>query len=239
MMYVDRWKMYDFNKKRLAASHIDAAIALIILAVSVLVFLIRFADISRKSQITSLLRKNYNVLNKVIAYSEAENGTNLYWELPKSNEFEDMEVFLSKYYLPFFKDAILLERKSMESMYSILKNENGETSDMITNYILLNDKSILSFYFNEEDRYMLLFADINGTAQPNVTGRDIFVYLIFNGKYHRVSFLEDNHNIGDMKYLMADDNFGCNKKNTSIYRNFYCGRVIELNDWELPKDYPL
>ena len=27
-------------------------------------------------------------------------------------------------------------------------------------------------------------------------------------------------------------------KNTDTLKNFYCGRLIELNNWEIPADYP-
>ena len=231
--------MFDLRKKRKASGHVDAAIALTLLSVAVIVFLVRFVNITKKTQITSLLQKNYNIMNNVIVFSEADNGYNLYWELPKSNEFVDMEVFLSKYYLPYFDEAKLVKRENFDNLYSIFNDKNGRPSEMVSNYIVLKDNSILSFSYNKEDNYMLLFADINGISKPNKMGYDIFVYCIFNGKYHMVNFLENNNNIGDINYLMSDEIFGCNKTNTGEFRNFYCGRVIELNNWELPKDYPL
>ena len=214
--------------------------AIVSLSVCLIVFLIYTFDTLRKKEIAFLLKKNYDLMNSVIAMSEVENGFNTLWKLPESDSFEDMEVFLNKYYLPYMSGAKVVKSETYEGKYSIFVDETtGKTSEMINNYLVLREEAVMSFFYNKEDNYMLLFIDINGTAKPNRMGRDVFVCCCFNGKRHVVRFLEDNNNIGNINALMKNEGFGCNKENTGPYRNFYCGRVIELSNWKIPLGYPL
>lgn len=75
---------------------------------------------------------------------------------------------------------------------------------------------------------ILVYIDINGNSKPNIYGRDVFQGYI-NQKKQRFLFA------GDDKTRSEILEKGCNDNEKSKPN---CGYLIELDGWEINKDYP-
>jgi prepilin-type N-terminal cleavage/methylation domain-containing protein len=190
----------------------------------------------QKQQTVVQLRKAYNDLNNAVKLSEVDNGPMENWNFPASyNDSQTLE-FLKTYYLPYFKGAKLFEVDKISYKCPV---------NLLMNYgILLNNGTLFLFFPNINARYIWIFADVNGLKGPNRIGRDIFVFDAYNftdyigGKsVYRIKFWQIPIATGT-NYLTDNSSYGCNKENTDRFKNFYCGRLIEINNWTIPDDYP-
>lgn len=93
-----------------------------------------------------------------------------------------------------------------------------------TFFVLYNGVFILSYPYTDSlgRQQAYIYADINYKKQPNVVGKDIFRFSITD---NGVRF--DNHD-NELSTIINT----CKKNGTA------CGRWIELNNWEIPDDYP-
>lgn len=199
-----------------------------------------------KKQTVTQLRKVYADLNNAVRLSEVDNGPMQTWEYSqiKITSYEDAVPFIQKYYLPYFKSAKLLKKTELED-YVIIPSmtEPDKNTGWVTNFMVLNNGVIFSFFFNVPSGYIWCLADINGTQKPNKVGRDIFVFDVYNwtgavnGNGFRVKFWANYFNDNEY-YLRNYGQYACNEENTDIYARFYCGRLIELSGWTIPENYP-
>lgn len=202
----------------------------------------------QKKQTVVQLRKVYSDLSNAVRLSEVDNGPIADWNYPSCDSYgyECIEPFLKQYYLPYFQGAKVAGKSELNRQgYFIFadqaKSHYGVDLSIITHYIILNNGTILSFFLNKSHGYMWLFADVNGMKGPNIIGRDIFVFDVLRSAdkvnddfSDKVKFWGRYINEG----LLTTGNYGCYKGNTALYKNFYCGRLIELNNWEIPDGYP-
>lgn len=200
----------------------------------------------QKKVTVTKLRKIYSELNNVVKLSEVDNGPMEQWQYPANytNSFDSIAPFIKKYYLPYFRSAKLIKSTEIGSDYNIFTEYE---QNMFNNYLILADGTILSFFANLPANYVWLLVDINGIKSPNQTGKDIFVFDIYKypsqedyangirGRY-KVKFWYYYKN----RTTLTDPNiqYSCNKNNTQLYKNFSCGRVIELDNWQIKDDYP-
>ena len=230
--------MKYFGKKS-AFCKLDTALASILISVLIIGTLYFLVIIVQKIYTASRLHNIYNELSRVISFSEVDNGTSNTWKLPKSTQFNDLEPFVKQYYMPYLAEAFFVKRQDLENRYIILKDSDGvTTSPLITNYLIMKNGAIMSFFYNKKHNYILLFVDINGQNLPNKMGRDVFVFIGFNGYNYEISPFENFNNIGDLKYHETDKYYGCSSNMEIPFRNFYCAKVIELNNWKIPREYP-
>ena len=190
----------------------------------------------QKKQTVVQLRKVYSDLSNAIKLSEVDNGPMADWDFPPDNLFENTKPFVEKYYLPYFTGAELVEEHEM-------RKRGYYFPTLATTFLILNNGVILAYNPGIVHGYIWLYADINGMKGPNKVGRDIFVFDAYrnderyaNGTVYRLKFW--GHNVNSVDVLKSRDNYACNKNNTDMFKNFYCGRLIELSGWEIPKDYP-
>ena len=91
-----------------------------------------------------------------------------------------------------------------------------------------------------------LTIDINGiNTKPNQWGKDLFLIYIwqlankrlyFHGTYSASSFTFESEPNTDRDVLLGKNynSYGCSKK----YIGTWCGRLIQVDGWEIRKDYP-
>lgn len=197
----------------------------------------------QKKQTVVQLRKVYNDINNAVKLSEVDNGPMSQWDYVQieCHSYECIAPFLEKYYLPYFKDAQLLKKSELPN-YS----RNLEVWLSYSGFIRLNNGVLLNFFSNVPGGYIWLFADINGEKGPNIVGRDIFVFDAYKhgeslqvdgAQVYRIKFWFNYISNKDVLTAPSSD-YSCRKDNNNRYANFTCGRLIELNNWEIPKDYP-
>jgi prepilin-type N-terminal cleavage/methylation domain-containing protein len=195
----------------------------------------------QKQQTVVQLRKVYNELNNVVRLSEVDNGPIINWDYPQKYNTPESVDFLEKYYLPYFKGAKIFQYRDIS--YDRPDGVVGQYG------ILLNNGTLFLFFINTATGYSWIFADINGLKGPNRVGRDIFVFDSYKWQntwgdtsaQYRVTFWNYNgsqnmpvHN----ELLTNGSDYSCNKENTARYKNFYCGKLIEVNGWKIPDNYP-
>ena len=195
----------------------------------------------QKHQTVVQLRKVYSDLNNAVKLSEIDNGPMSDWTYPENEcyAYDCILPFVEKYYLPYFQGAKIVKSSDMPD-YKILSSKDGnELFGGIKLYLLLNNSVILAFFANTPNGYIWLFSDINGLKGQNKIGRDVFVFdaYKFYGMGYKIKFwgalYQDKNTLTN-----STDGYACNKTNNQHYKNFYCGRLIEVNGWKIPEDYP-
>ncbi len=230
--------MKIFGKKS-AFFEKDTALASTLISVLTIAILYFVVIQIQKIYTANRLHNIYNELSRIVTFSEVDNGPSDTWELPKSTQYKDMEPFVKQYYMPYLSESFFVKVQDLEKRYTILKDSDGiKTSPLITNYLIMKDGAIVSFFYNKKHNYILMFVDINGQSSPNKIGRDVFVFIGFNGYNYEVSTFGSFNNIGNLKYHETDKHYGCSNNMEIPFRNFYCAKVIELNDWSIPSEYP-
>ncbi|MBQ8459943.1 type II secretion system protein [bacterium] len=197
----------------------------------------------QKRQTAEQLKKVYATIVNAVKLSEIDNDDMSGWNYPEglsaNRDWEIAAKFIKQYYQPYLKGSTLYKFSDLQASYgedwNRLKNMPG-----VSNALVLADGTMLSFFFNyvqsSNGGYIWLFVDLNGAQRPNKVGRDIFVLEASPSKDYggsKIIFF----NYQDRNLIDGSD-YSCNKNNTGIYRNYYCGRVIQKNNWKIPKDYP-
>ena len=185
------------------------------------------------------LKKAYSEIQNAVRLSTIENGEPNQWDI--TFKFTGVKNFVKTYYLPFFKS-------SKEITNYQFYNLNGYKNIYPYLSIQISNCTVLSFY-GETLYSAWLFVDINGKSNPNRIGRDIFVLNYYNNKKFIPVFygsdrdissiINSGNTISDEQRDTNRDGMGCSDKNKNgFYAGFYCGALIQLNNWEIPKDYP-
>ena len=196
----------------------------------------------QKHQTVVQLRKVYSDLNNAVKLSEIDNGPMPDWTYPEKEcyEYDCIAPFVEQYYLPYFQGAKIVKSSDMPD-YKMLLNEDGsQLFAGIKLYLLLNNGVILAFFANIPNGYIWLLADINGQKGLNKMGRDVFVFDAYNfyGIGYKIKFWGALYQDNDILTTASPHGYGCYKTNNQKYRNFYCGRLIEVNGWKIPDNYP-
>ena len=232
-----------FTFKKVAFTLAEILITLGIIGVVAALTISNVIQDYQKKQTVVQLRKVYNDINNAVKLSEIDNGPMSQWDYVQTtcSNYECLTPFLEKYYLPFFKDAQLLKWSDIPN-YS-MKAHGYSPPD---SYIRLNSGVLLKFSSNIPSGYIWIRADINGEKGPNIVGRDIFVFDAYRyaedlqvdgAQVYRIKFWNNQYSNKDALTSPADG-YSCRKDNNDQYANFNCGRLIEVNNWEIPKDYP-
>lgn len=191
----------------------------------------------QKKQTVVELKKVYAELQNAIKLSEIDNGPMSEWNFPEkcaSDDPEEVKPFIEKYYLPYFKNAKLVKSPYKVSIGALY---------FVRYWVILDNGTIFGLHSCIGSDYIWLFVDLNGIKGPNKVGRDIFVFDAYKydgvgqNKY-KLSFWGSYWDRNSVENLKNNKVYGCSKTNTDTLKNFHCGRLIELNNWEIPADYP-
>jgi prepilin-type N-terminal cleavage/methylation domain-containing protein len=193
----------------------------------------------QKKQTATRLKKVYADLINAVRLSEIDNGSMDGWNFVEKgcSSCQELYEFLETYYLPYYKGAKIFKKRSDISY----NPPDGVLSSM---GLVLMDGTILAFHSDVPAGYIWIYADINGVEGPNIVGRDIFVFDGYNygaatknsTEAYRIKLWGWRHNLKEA--TTGNLYYGCNKESPYMFKNYFCGRVIELNNWQIPKDYP-
>ena len=181
----------------------------------------------KKQEVQTKLSKIYSVMNEAIRQSELENGNIIEWDwtlshfAPYQKQLEWYNKYLSKY-IKINKIENIISKNNA----NVLTIYFADGSILYTNWGDMND---FSFFINKK-------AMKNGKV-----GKDIFFFRLkpkSNSIYHKNKYFEPfaetwDGNINHL-YQNAPNNYGC----ADQYGNF-CTKIIQLNGWKIPKDYPI
>lgn len=192
------------------------------------------------------LKKSYSTLAQAVQMSVKDNDEIETWDflLPTQD-------FMDKYILPYIKGISERERpyKDSRNLKEYILGDGtivyASTSGGAATY--------------EQGRFVRLTVDINGDARPNIVGKDIFNYYIFQKKYGYY-----NGGVGDIaqnipKGGLYPDGYGysrdtmlnggwrgCNKRGEKMLNNgvevnnaggAFCTALIMYDGWQIKEDY--
>ena len=204
------------------------------------------ANHQQKVTVTKL-KKVYSILNQAYLRAQNDNGTIDNWGLSKSQFEEDPDtgelvsgeqvveqtmLFWSKFqpYLQVLKTCTDTTSDAQCEGYSTYSLDGKKrTNDRIPR-LILNDGIILSGVSidyinncNNSNVYCADFSvDINGTAPPNTTGRDIFYFYVFKNRITPMG-------AAGPELIRSFEDF-CNRTISSEYNGYGCAAWVIYNE---------
>ena len=188
----------------------------------------------QKKEAATRLKYAYSVIAQAVKMSEIDNGPMEDWLDEASStdgSTEVTKVFVDTYLTPYIKAVKTIKMPTSGMPYEYYYKENGKlvSAGGHTHYsIALANGVYLHFNANfaQEDSITLRI-DTNGQTRPNIIGRDIF-FANFNSKGFYLK--GHNYNRDTLLRYCKQGSIGSGAQT--------CGGLIELDGWEIKKDYP-
>ena len=212
------------RKKKAAFTLAEVLITLGIIGVVAAMTLPTLIANYQKKVVETRLISFYSKINQAYRMSYAENGDTVDWvETDKNYSYSEIVAWLEKYLFPYMKP---------------LKVYDCTQSTPVV-CVYMRDGSLYSFAIDGEGQDVSLY--INGKREKNP--RNHFQFQFSKRKYggsttkNSINFIDPyiyNWN-GNRESLKTNATWGC-KKGCTICG--YCTKLIQLNGWEIPDDYP-
>lgn len=182
----------------------------------------------RKTVIETSLKKFYTIMNQAILQSTIKNGETKYWEFPAENSPESTKVFWDRY----FKDYVKILRLGVTDF-------NGQTRFTI----YYQDGSVVRINWYGHDWYYCLgekyyddYDEFNGSKcftfafYPTYKENNDYVKSLYAGKGIEpyVSTIYKDEDGNSHNTTLAD-----------LYKTGRYAKIIQMNGWTIPKDYPV
>jgi len=211
-----------------------------------------------KQQTLSGYKKAYATLTQTVKMSEAENGPVDDWDF-SNTAYEGGSTnlkFLNAYVLPYIKIIKSCLPAEAGCFANVYKKPNGnafdgwgfapESSSSYLKYVLSDGSSVAFLFRNSQNIYV--YVDINGPKNPNVMGKDTFVFVIIT-KASATDDVTGNAFVGvnqsglypygyGLNLTMNNSVVGCDKSINGTNAGIYCGFKIVQDGWQLKSDYP-
>ena len=198
----------------------------------------------RKSVVEKKIYTTYNILQNTVRMSAVDNGDPLFWNLGNWNS----DIF-EQYFAPYLNIVKRCKTTNFEEddCDTIVYNINGNSSVTYSyKYILSNGVGIMfrpgGTIGTTGRRGTFLIDTMSGKTR--VVGKNVFPFnlVVYDDKYYVTSKSD---------YMKSDD-FCKDNKNTlirvcksGVWGNrgttfgIACTALIECNNWQIPKDYPV
>lgn len=178
----------------------------------------------RRKVTASKLKQTYSIIYNALIAAEADKGDGEYWDdvvnLPQS-----FNQYVTKYILPYIKKTEIGIANTPNNKTII---EFGNNYDPIF-YIKLTNGTTVGFGKPDVVSFII---DTNGDAGPNKSGYDQF-WFIANFKEHHYYpkgiMPMARREAKDRSYVL---------KYCGTSQPYFCSALIELDGWEIKKDYP-
>ena len=187
---------------------------------------------TEKQETVAKLKKVYSVLSQGIKRSELDNGEISEW--PTGADITDVNAYFDKYWRPYYKNPKICST-AVACGYSnnfAWTNLDGERFSWSVNTsetrvaFLLSDQTFIFNPRNSTFGYVNYFyVDLNGPKNPNVVGKDVFIFTLSDKKLLRPFGY-------DKKYEDLD----CSKQSSGNEND--CTAKIMADGWEKKDDYP-
>ena len=174
----------------------------------------------KKKEAESRIKKFISTINQTLIFAENEHGLREDWTIGEMDTYESAENFLNTYISPYVKNVGIERRKLFNMNMATLRFLDGSQMS-------IKIGACYDIYF-----------DINGEKKPNKKGQDIFVFILCRKKG------ACNHPSNQVRpyYCLVNGlpypNHTEQITNCKIH-GIYCTMLLEENQYEFPKDYPL
>ena len=172
----------------------------------------------QKEKTVSYVKKFYNEINNAVRMAVVDNGdVELWMEDPRTTNYSANLTFVQNYILPYINylkvDNCYSTRACVYLSYGMFTyNVDGNGGD-------------IAFFIN---------------SKYEKFPRNYFAFQ-FNKNYTNNKSLVEPYSYvwnGDKESLNSTVWGGCNKNVSGDSRYAYCTKWIQLNNWEIPDDYP-
>ena len=175
------------------------------------------------------LKKFYTIMNQAVKLSEAKYGEFQYWDNSFTGyDSASMEAWWDKYFRPHIK-TLKIDESSGRSMTVYLAD--GTKLQILNHYTEASDPSASVSAIH-------LFFYLNASKKSNIMGKDRFTFFInvkTNKKWAAVEPYKFGWN-GTRNDLINNAANGCSASSSA--NGYYCTALIQMNNWEIPDDYP-
>ncbi len=210
--------------KRSAFTLAETLIVLAVVGVVAALTIPSIVENYQKHRVEIQVKKFYVNMNNAIRTSTVSNGeVELWMPEAKSQSYEQTLNFMKTYILPYLQYERYYKCQISDAYYRVcVQLLDGSMFDIRTD---LNGTDV-GFY-------------INGKLERNT--RNWFAFQlnkIGTEKYSQRTFMEPyifQWN-GDLRRLKENNQFRCAKDNEGMAA--YCTKLIQLNNWKIPDDYP-
>ncbi|MBP7212438.1 prepilin-type N-terminal cleavage/methylation domain-containing protein [bacterium] len=201
---------------------------------------------TQKHQTVVGLKKAYTTMSQAYERSKVENGDGPSWDWTLG-----ITTFMKTYIIPYLSIAKDCGTQNTDDCGIRTKTWlNGKTMECSENgcssvySVLLSDGTSCIFDFHA-GHFVNIVVDINGNKKPNIIGKDIFFMRLFNISDSGFYKNQDLDKIAMMDFYvntrelaLSDNRFGCNKLASASAAGLFCGKLIQLDGWEIKDDYP-
>ena len=190
----------------------------------------------RKKQVVAQLKKVYSTISQAYEMSKNENGSSGDWiDTSQSINTENVKKYVQTYWLPYFKSLQECSNRG-DCSYTYAKAPNGDGALNLKRNnrytIILSDGTLIAFvpfswteekgtFWGKDQKF---YIDLNGAKRPNVLGKDVFLFMIYNDKVTSYCPTKDESTI----------NSNCSKTGNG----HCCSTKIMRDGWEIKDDYP-
>lgn len=182
-----------------------------------------------KQQVVARVQKAYSVMAQLVKLSEQDNGPVATWDWSVYGDTPKNTKLFNQYFAPYLKGNIFFGTDYSGCGYSnnVFACRNGITggcgaslSNSASALFILSDGTAVAIRFDVKT----IFIDINGGQQPNMYGKDIFVFTVDPQK-------------GLMPYGFNDTTNITSNCSTASFGS-YCAAKIIRDGWQMASDYP-
>ena len=210
----------------------------------------------QKKRTVTQLKATYSILAQAFEHAKVDYGDMEYWGLDSirgqtSGEQDIVKNVVETYFLPYIKPLKNYGITNFSNLgywpiYNLDKSIDVVILGQDRYFITLSNGTIIGFSLdghcdnegtdtngnwvcNSQWYYTTVYivVDINGLQRPNTYGKDIFVMQIANNKFKFYSYSTSEN---DRNRLLQY----CSKGSSE---NRMCGRLIQLDGWEIKYDW--
>ncbi len=183
-------------------------------------------------------KQTYSILTQTFERAKVDYGDIENWDINSpnsSNNEQNNEIaittFAEKYMEPYLNLAekpkfTQIKDYGYEAFYTKAKQIYWPKYNKA--YIIPLSNGVVLFVALDGN-YKIIFADINGSAPPNMAGRDIYLFSFSLGK---LRLYGDTLDINRLKAYCRPI------VQANTYDNFYCTALLAKNGWVIDKNYP-
>lgn len=198
----------------------------------------------QKQQTLERLKTVFSDLNQAMLAAIAENGpvTDWYTDDVKNIDGSGAKLFTDRYIVPYMKIINYCGNSTTGdcSQYNVytLKKPNPDIVNWVWgsggSKLFLPNGTLISFMYDNVAIRYTAYIDINGRANPNILGKDIFIYFYSStsGKLLPMGYPSDRNTLTSSGF-----NWACNDQ-ASTYAGWDCAALIMLDSWQMKSDYP-
>ena len=218
----------NVGKKLASFTLAEVLITLGIIGIVAALTIPAFVQNTKKEQASARIKKFISVINQALISAEAEYGPKENWERGEMETSKAAHDFLSTYISPYIKSLGIEDRKLFGKEMATIRFVDGSQMSV----------KIGSCYD--------IYYDINGEKKPNELGRDMYAFILCRTKDG--CNLNSNHM---EPYYCAQAGYPYPTKEELMnnckeaprnpddnYNGQYCSKLLELNQYNFPKDYP-